>query len=174
MLVFFFSSTKLVLILFMVCVCCSWLFPNFSSGSSLLSFTSFLSFVVVSSVASLPISFFFLRLLHTNSHSVWFIQIVNPYGSYKLMIRKNYTDWQSIGTLWIVSSYTFNTQENKTQTTKLMATIAKRMWTPTTSIYELMKMKPRIKEKMREFEKRNKIRINEWCKPTNSQSVFHI
>ena len=132
MLVPFFSSTKLVLILFLVCVCCSWLFPNFSSGSSLLSFMSFLSFVV-SSVASSPISFFSF---------VYSIRIVIPYDLYKLLIRMvhanwwfvktiridySYMDWQSIGTLWIISPYTFNTQEKKTQTTKLMATIAKRM-----------------------------------------------
>ena len=33
---------------------------------------------------------------------------------------------------------------------------------------------PLIEEKMREFERRNEKRVNEWCKRTNSQSVFHF
>lgn len=100
-----FSSVKLMLILLGVYVCCLWLLSSFSSDSSLLSSVNFLPSTVMNSVASSPISFFCLRLLHmdcgsyglsirmdhclhTNCQSIWIIWILNPYIQYRKKIKK--------------------------------------------------------------------------------------
>ena len=191
-----FSSTKLVSVLLVVCVCCLWLLPSFSSNSFLSSSANFFSFAVVSSTASLSISFFCLHLLHMNYQSIWFIWIANPYDSYILIIHMKQIDYQSvwtiqIGFIWIVNpygsygllihmnhidcqsvwiilivnpygSYEFSYglygllisirsiyRKEKNADSKLMAAIAERRQTPTTSTRRLMKMNHKLK--MREF-----------------------
>jgi len=75
-----FSSAKLVLVLFVVCICCPWLLPSFSSAS-------FLSSTVVIRVVLSPVRFF------SFVYSIW---IVNPYDLYGLLIRMVHMDWQSV------------------------------------------------------------------------------
>ena len=111
-----FSSVKLMLILLGVYVCCLWLLSSFSSDSSLLSSVNFLPSTVMNSVASSPISFFCLRLLHmdcgsyglpirmdhclhTNCQSIWIIWILNPYIQYrKKKYKENRTHGGDFGT----------------------------------------------------------------------------
>ena len=131
------------------CVCCSQILPSFSSDSSLLSSTSFLSSAVVNSTASSSVSFFFFAFVYS-------IQIVNSYGLYRFLIRMVHRDWQFVRSIWIVNPYEHYGlsirirsihRRKKMQTAKLTVVIAERRRTPMTSTHWLMKMNHRLKRR---------------------------
>ena len=84
-------------------------------------------------------------------------------------------DCQSIWTLRIVNPYTFNTQKKKNANSKTYCGDS-RTKADTNDEHTLIdEDEPQIEEKkMREFERINEKYVNEWCRHTNSQSVFHI
>lgn len=156
-----FSSTKLVLVFFVVCVCCLWFLPSFSFNSSLSSFTSVFSSTVVSSAMSSSISFF-----------------LPSFTSYRLSIRMIHIDYQFVRTIRIDNPYNpygfpihiFNTEKN-TEKAELTTAILEWRWTPTMTRHCLMKTNQKLKR--RKWENlRGEWKWREWCSGWISNLYF--